>query len=65
MKSCNSNWSGGLNREVIVYSMTGEELFRVEGQIDIQENDNGTKVLFDLNGKRYVFYNCSVIVIEK
>lgn len=64
-KSCSSDWNGGLSREIIVYSMTGQELFRVTGKFDIEENSNGTKVLFDLDGKRYVFYNCSVIVIEQ
>ena len=62
-KTMSSDFSGGLWREVTVYSMTGEVIAKHEGQIDIQES--GNKVLFDLDGKRYVYYNCMVEVIEK
>ena len=62
-KSMKSDFGGGLYREVTVYSMTGEVIAKYEGQIDVEENEN--KVLFDLNGKRYVYYNCMVEVIEK
>lgn len=34
-----------------------------EGKLDLQENES--KVLFDLDGKRYVYYNAVVEVIEK
>lgn len=63
MKSCTSDVSGGLYRIVNVYDYQGDKIASYEGQIDIQENN--TKVLFDLNGKRYVYYNCLVEVIEK
>jgi hypothetical protein len=63
LKSIHSNWNGGLDRIVVIYSMTGEEIARYEGFIDIEENES--KVLFDLNGKRYIYYNCLVEVIEK
>jgi len=62
-KSIRSDFGGGLNRTVVVYSMTGEELARYSGKIDIEENES--KVLFDLNGKRYIYYNCLVEVIEE
>lgn len=62
-KTCTSDVSGGLNRVVNVYDYEGDKIASYEGQIDVQEND--TKVLFDLNGKRYVYYNCLVEVIEK
>jgi hypothetical protein len=54
---------GGLNRIVNVYDYEGELIASYEGAIDIQQNE--TKVLFDLNGKRYVYYNALVEVIEK
>ena len=62
-KSCTSDVSGGLDRIVVVYDYQGDVIAKHEGKIDIQENN--TKVLFDLDGKRYVYYNCLVEVIEK
>ena len=63
MKSCSSDIGGGLDRIVNVYDYQGEKIATYEGQIDIQANN--TKVLFDLDGKRYIYYNCLVEVIEK
>lgn len=60
------SWSSemnGLNRVVNVYSYNGDLIATYEGKIDLEENEN--KVLFDLNGKRYVYYNAFVEVIEK
>lgn len=61
-KSFTSDISGGLDRTVIVYSYTGEEICRYTGKIDIEQNDS--KVLFDVNGKRVSLYNCVVVVEE-
>ncbi len=36
-----------------------------EGKIDVQDTEYGNKVLFDLNGKRVVIYNATVITEEK
>lgn len=58
-----SNWSGGINRTVNVYDYEGDLIATYTGKIDIEEND--TKVLFDLDGKRYIYYNCLVEVIEE
>ena len=65
VKSWNSDLSGGLKRTVNVYSYTGEKIATHEGKIDIQENESNNKVLFDLDGKRYIYYNAVVEVIEK
>jgi uncharacterized lipoprotein YehR (DUF1307 family) len=54
---------GGLNRIVNVYDYEGDLIATYEGNLDVQENDS--KVLFDLNGKRYVYYNAVVEIIEK
>lgn len=64
-KNVSSNWTGGLQRIVYVYDNNGNLLRTYEGEIDIQENDFGNKVLFDLYGKRYVLYNATVIVEEQ
>lgn len=62
-KTWNSDMGGGLNRVVNVYSYDGKLIATYEGKIDLEENEG--KVLFDLNGKRYVYYNAFVEVIEK
>ncbi len=63
LKTWKSEYTGGLDRIVNVYDMEGDLIATYEGKIDIQENDS--KVLFELNGKRYTYYNCLVEVIEK
>lgn len=64
MKTINSNIRG-LEREITVYNNSGEIIFEGEGTIDVESTEYGNKVLFDLDGKRYAFYNCSVMIIEK
>lgn len=70
MKDWDSN-SGGLNRVMKVYDNQGHTLATYEGKFDIAPNtDNnggttGTKILFDLDGKRHIIYNAIVIVDEK
>ena len=63
-KSFSSDLNGGLERVVKVYSLDGDLLAVHEGLIDIDDNTNGS-IMFDLNGKRYVYYNAIVEVIEK
>jgi len=64
MKSDYSNWSGGLERTVNIYSYDGDLIRTVEGKIDVEVSEGG-KVLFDLDGKRYIYYGCMVEIIEK
>lgn len=64
-KSIGSDLTGGLDRVVTVYDQNGNVLQTYEGKIDIEDTDYGNKILFDLNGKRIVIYNSSVIVEEK
>ena len=62
VKDFQSEYSGGLNRTVTAYSMTGEKIGEWKGKIDIEISDN--KVKFDLNGKRTIIYNAIVITQE-
>ncbi len=64
LKSFNSDLNGGLYRVINVYSLDGDLIASHEGLIDIDDNANGS-IMFDLNGKRYVYYNAIVEVIEK
>lgn len=59
MVDMKSNWRGGLNRTITVYTADGKKLATYSGKIDIETNDGGY-VKFDLDGKRYIYYNCFV-----
>ena len=63
IKDIKSDFKNGLNREINVYSYNGELIASYKGKIDIEENES--KVLFELKGKRYIYYNAIVEVIEK
>ena len=65
MKTFKSEYAGGLERTVRVYSGSGELIETYEGRLDVEANEYGNKVLFDLNGKRVILYNATVIVEEK
>lgn len=65
IKGLTSNVTGGLERTVQVYDQSGKMIKEYSGKIDVQDTEYGNKVLFDLNGKRTVIYNATVIVQEK
>lgn len=65
VKSLKSDFGGGLNRVINVYSYDAKLLKQYKGNIDIEESEGGGKVKFDFNGKRYIIYNAIVIVEEK
>lgn len=62
LKSLNSDFNGGLDRTITVYSDTGEVLEKYRGKCDIESNES--KVLFDMDGKRVIIYNAIVIAEE-
>ena len=64
IKDFQSEYTGGLNRHLTVYSYNGDKLAEYDGKIDIAERDDGV-VKFQLKGKRYIYYNAIVEVIEK
>ena len=55
----------GLNRTLTVYSQAGKPIKTYEGKFDIQETEYGNKIKFELNGKRSIIYNATVIVDQK
>ena len=63
-KSWSSDMNGGLERTINIYALDGKLIATYEGKIDIDDNSNGS-VMFDLTGKRYVYYNAIIEVIEK
>lgn len=54
-----SDANGGMQRTITVYTADGKELATYKGKIDLSTNDGGY-IKFDLNGKRYIYYNCFV-----
>ena len=65
IKDIESEYSGGLNRIVNVYSYDGNKIATYEGKIDIADQHSDGTVKFQLKGKRYIYYNAVVEVIEK
>lgn len=65
IKTTQSEWVGGLDRHISVYSQSGILLAEYDGRVDIEDSEYGNKVLFDLNGKRTIVYNAVVIIQEK
>ena len=54
-----SNFTGGLERTINVYTANGDLIATYSGKIDLDTNEGGY-VKFDYNGKRYIYYNCFV-----
>ena len=54
-----SDFGNGLQRTINVYTADGELMAQYTGKIDL-EITTGGYVKFDLDGKRYIYYNCFV-----
>lgn len=52
----------GLERTINIYTANGEIIASYSGKIYIETNDGGY-IKFDLDGKRYIYYNCFVETI--
>ena len=63
LKSCQSEFNGGLDRIVKVYNLNGEIMATYEGRIDLATEDGC--VQFEYNGKRIIWYNAIVEIVEK
>lgn len=59
MTDMKSDIGGGLERTINVYTADGELMKSYSGKIDIETTEGGY-VKFDLDGKRYIYYNCYV-----
>lgn len=56
-----ANLNNGLDRTVTIYTANGDIIARYTGKIDIEADK--TYVKFDVDGKRYIYYNCFVETI--
>lgn len=65
-KGFESNYGGGLNRTVIVYSESGDILYEDEGKFDVEISETRIKYL-DEDGKLKIIYlgNSSSAVVEE
>lgn len=54
-----SDVGNGLERTINIYTADGELMQTYSGKIDL-EMSSGGYVKFDLDGKRYIYYNCFV-----
>lgn len=63
-KDCQSEMNNGVYRIVRIYDYEGDLIAEYEGKIDIEDN-SGSYALFHLDGKRYMYYNAIIEVIEK
>lgn len=59
-----SDLNNGLERTITIYTADGKVLAQYEGKIDLEANEGGY-VKFDLDGTRYIYYNCFVESIAK
>jgi len=55
----------GLQRVATVYDQAGNEIKTYRGKFDIKVDRYGNKIKFDLDGKRILIYNATVIVEEE
>lgn len=60
-----SNYDGGIEREIIVYNIQGEIIECYQGKFDLTYDDN--RIMFDdENGKRHmIFYTTSNVIINE
>lgn len=62
LKTQNSNFHGGIEREVTVYDMNGDVIEHFQGKFDVEYKDE--RVMFDdENGNRHIIYFKSGTVI--
>ncbi|AZS18379.1 DUF5052 family protein [Paenibacillus lutimineralis] len=55
----------GLQRVATVYDQGGNAIKTYKGKFDVEVNEYGNKIKFDLDGKRILIYNATVIVEEE
>ena len=63
MKNISSDFGGGLERTVTLYSNTGEVIQKWSGKFDMSESEN--EIWFDLNGKRVIIHGGIVVSEEE
>lgn len=67
MKTQESNFEGGIRRNVKVYDAIGNMLQEFEGTFDVDFDPDKRRVLFDdENGKRHlIYFNSGTVIVEE
>lgn len=69
IKDYQSELSNGLDREIIITSEDGREIFYYEGKVDVETDHQDNYIKFETeDGKRYIIYygiQDTVIILEK
>jgi hypothetical protein len=71
LKDNQSNFNGGIYREITITAEDGREIFHYEGKVDIETSHEGSEnyILFESeDGRRYIIYygiTDTVLIIEK
>lgn len=67
MKTQESNFEGGIRRNVKVYDAVGNMLQEFEGTFDVEFDADKRRVLFDdENGKRHlIYFNSGTVIVEE
>lgn len=64
IKSIGSDWGGGLNRTLTVYSYNGDTIRTYKGKFDIRDDGADNQVFFDLDGKR-IWIQGAIVISEE
>lgn len=59
-----SNWNGGIERTVTVYSQTGEKIDEWHGKFDVDCNGKSNEVMFDSEDGRVIIEGGIVVISE-
>jgi len=54
----------GLSRKAEVFDQNGNVIKTYNGTFDVEVNEYGNKVKFDIDGKRVLIYNATVVIEE-
>lgn len=71
LKDNESNFNGGIYREITITAEDGREIFHYEGKVDIETSHEGSEnyILFESeDGRRYIIYygiTDTVLIVEK
>jgi len=55
----------GLQRKAEVFDQNGNVIKTYRGRFDVEVNEYGNKVKFDISGKRVLIYNATVVIEEQ
>lgn len=65
IKSMQSEWGGGLERVITVYSVDGTIIEQYEGKFDVEVRENGWLVFIDEMNDKVMISPASIVVVEE